>query len=174
MTPSSPLKPRPPSAWNNCHWSRSGPAATSSRCTRRCCPPPQVLGSCQHRGVGESRQPHCSQHCLCRAPERQHLRQVPPRCAGGELRPRWNCGRGGAAAGAAVGAVRWSRPRCLHAGEQRYEDPPSLALSQHRLNSAQARPGQLSKPCRHSFPLVKRGEPSAPCQIPGGCWELTV
>lgn len=41
-TPSSPLRPQLRSAWSSSHWSRSGPAVTSSRCTHHCCPPPRV------------------------------------------------------------------------------------------------------------------------------------
>lgn len=114
---------------------------------------------------GAGAAPHRSQHSLRRAPERQHLRQVPPRCAGGELCPRWHRGRGCAATGAAVGAVRRGRPRRLHAGERGRRNPPSSASAQHHLNSAQARPGQPRKPCgtgtRHSpalAPLLAREE----------------
>lgn len=126
-TPSSPPRPRPLSAWSSCPWSRSGPAATSSRCTRRCCPPPRVGGSGGPQGgCGVSRasppvspiltDPDRTPILPHRAAERQHLRQVPPGRAGGELRPRGHRGRGRAAAGAAVGAVRRGRPRRLHAG----------------------------------------------------------
>lgn len=52
-TPSSPPMSQPPLVWSSCRWSRSGPAATSSRCTRRCCPPPRVWSGHGHREVWE-------------------------------------------------------------------------------------------------------------------------
>lgn len=83
-----------------------------------------------------------------RAAERQHLRQVPPGRAGGELRPRGHRGRGRAAAGAAVGAVRRGRPRRLHAGERGPRNnpapsrtPPTQPRHPQNERGAEAGPG---------------------------------
>jgi len=99
---------------------------------------------------------------LRRAPERQHLRQVPPRRAGGQLRPRRHRGRGRAAAGAAIGTVWRGRPRRLHAGERGRGNPLGLA-------SAQQRPAHATEPGT-ALPS------SPPCEgrgLPGGCRGLT-
>uniref|UniRef100_A0A8B9TJW9 Phosphoglycerate dehydrogenase n=1 Tax=Anas platyrhynchos TaxID=8839 RepID=A0A8B9TJW9_ANAPL len=86
--------------------------------------------------------------------ERQHLRQVPPGRAGGELRPWGHRGRGRAAAGAAVGAVRRGRPRRLHAGAPQGSgagEPPQRHLlpapgRQHAGGAEPLREGD--SPCR--------------------------
>lgn len=138
--PSSPPMSQPPSAWSSCRWSRSGPAATSSQCTRRCCPPPQVRGGQDLRELwGELGQPPSAHN----PPSAGLLNDSTfAKCRRGVQVV--NCARGGIVdEGALLRALQSGQ--CGGAALDVFTQVSgavvtlSLVLSQHRLNFAQTK-----------------------------------
>lgn len=173
---------QPPLVWSSCRWSRSGPAVTSSRCTRRCCPPPRVWSGHDHREVwGELGQPPAAHS----PPSAGLLNDSTfAKCRRGVQVV--NCARGGIVdEGALLRALQSGQ--CGGAALDVFTQvsgavgtPQAWLCLSITLILPKRGQGSLANPvglglgtALLSFSPCKGGGVNPPCsELPGGCWEL--